>query len=114
MKVSSKTAPIKVYTSLILRKDQEEVAEYLLELNPDINMVATFIAESWLNPYAIGWSWEVGMCQLLPKYNPVVYEDQYKNDRKYQARKCVEKWIAVVDHNIIWTTYKKKRFKYMK
>jgi len=48
-----------------------------------------------LNPYALGKADERGMCQLLPEYNPVVYEDQFKDDWKYQAEKCVEKWKLV-------------------
>lgn len=114
MKISSKTVrPKKVYTSLILRPEQEEMAEYLLSLNNDINMVATFLGESGLNPYAVGKADERGMCQLMPKYNLVVYEEQRKNNPLYQARKCVEKRNAVVDKNAIRSAYK-KRFNYMK
>ena len=112
MKVSSKTTK-KVYTELILRDDQKEVAEYLLSLNNDINMVATFIQESWLNPYATGSLDERWICQLMPIYNPVVYEDKWKNDWEYQAEQCVKKRNAVVDKNIIWSAYK-LRFKYLK
>jgi len=111
--VRAKTAIQKTYTQLILRDDQKEIAEYLLSKNNDINMVATFIKESWLNPYAV---WSVGerwMCQLMPNAtNNVWIDDLQRSDWKRQADRCVDKRLAVKDKNI--RTAYKIRFKYLR
>ena len=84
-----------------------ESARYYCHLNPEKRMLAAFNQESWYNPYALWGAWEKWVCQLMPnKTNNVWINDPQWNDRKRQAQKCVEKYLAVPEATkwLIWSS----------
>lgn len=100
---------------MILKEwQQREIWEYLLSLNNDIDMVATFLAESGLNPRAKSPTNDRGLCQLNYQYNSDVIDDPRRssNDWHWQAEQCVNKWKNV-SSKYIRMAYS-LRFKYLK
>jgi hypothetical protein len=89
-----------------------EIGRYLLEKsNWDYIMVATFIAESWLNPYSVSSTSDHGLCQLNRNKtnNPIIDDERFLSDWKWQADFCVSKW-SVANHNL-WYAYKNWAYK---
>jgi hypothetical protein len=62
-------------------------------------MLATFMAESWLNPRAKSYTNDRWICQLSYQFNKGWINDPLRNDWKRQADRCVDKWLAA-NHNI--------------
>lgn len=88
----------------------KEVAAYLWSKNPDPIMIATFIAESWLNPRSKSTTADNWLCQLNYTYNKKIIDDpRFFSDWKWQADYCVSKW-SVANHNI-WVAYKSWAYK---
>lgn len=88
-----------------------EIGRYLLEKsNGDIIMVATFIAESWLNPNSKSYTSDYGLCQLNYTYNKKIIDDpRFYTDWKWQADYCVSK-RSVAKHTI-WVAYSSWAYK---
>lgn len=62
----------------------------------DVDMIASFIQESQLNPKALWLAWEKWYCQLLPNStNNVWLNDPRREDPMRQAKICLEKRQAV-------------------
>ena len=89
---------------------QNEVRDYLLDNSNDIEMVATFIAESWLRSWAVWGAWELGLCQVMPQYNPIT-KDKRWSDWKFQADYCISKWKVVPNKWKIWSAYRNWSYK---
>lgn len=93
------------------------IASKIYDYNQDIDAIATFIAESHLNPEAVGSKWEKWICQLLPlRTNMIRIQDPRWSDRERQTQMCIEKWDAVPKENLpkIWAGYKvKEKYKDM-
>lgn len=88
----------------------KEVAAYLWSKRQDPVMIATFIAESWLNPWSKSNTSDYWLCQLNYTYNSkIINDDRFFSDWKWQADYCVSKW-SVANHNL-WMAYKSWAYK---
>ena len=84
-----------------------EIANYMWNINPDPDMISTFVEESGLNPNARWKAGEYGLCQLMPnKTNLVRIRDERWQDWKRQADVCISKWLSVEDKGVIRMAYK--------
>jgi len=83
-----------------------EVAKFYCSLLPNDIMLAAYNQESWYNPRAKWWLWEMWVCQLLQNTTNSVWldDDRRWSDRKRQAERCVNKWKAVPNPAKIWAS----------
>lgn len=99
--------------SIVLHNDvATEIAIYMCKRNPDKDMLATFMQESWFNPNARWAAWEYGICQMMPNSTNLVWiNDDRWNTRQRQADRCVDKWLAVPKKWVIWMAYSSNAYK---
>ena len=96
------------WTQLVLRRGNEqakEIATYMWAINPDPVMIATFIAESGLNPRSKSPTGDHWICQLNYTYNNVFINDPRwsTDDRHRQAETCV--WKRQNANHNLWMAY---------
>ena len=86
--VGVSTAPIKIGASEL----QQQMIELAWELNPDIDMIYTFEAESGWQFDAWGNLGERGICQLMPWVHKEFINNHIDNEDA-QVRYCVDVWL---------------------
>ena len=93
--------------AIVLHNDQAtEIARYMCNIEPDRDMLATFMQESGFHPRAKWLAWEKWICQLMANSTNIVrLKDPRWNDRKRQAEVCIDKWKAVPKKWVIWMAY---------
>jgi len=94
-------------SKIVLHNDQAtEIARYMCNIEPDADMLATFMQESWFNPRARWKAWERWICQLMHnRTNIVRLDDPRWDDWRRQAEVCIDKRKAVPSKWVIWMAY---------